>query len=140
MMGVYALMLRGLREQSGVMVMSAIPHERLIGFSDEAIQWLNRNGHALVMWGAARVTAQRIRNTLALAFLAILLTSYRSSWSWLWELLIIAGVAILLHDGFVPLNRDKLVENSASGKDAFLVEEIMPLAGELIEADMKKYG
>ncbi len=132
---IYFLLLRGLQAQSGVMVLSAIPNERLKKLSDESITWLNKHGHALIMWGSARVTAQRIRHFLAFSCYAILITAYRHNSWWLAELLPISSILLPLHDGYVPINKDKLSETELKD-DSFLLTEIAPLYRDLIAADV----
>jgi hypothetical protein len=106
--------------------------------SSEAVAWLNKNGHALVMWGAATEMSKHIKTLLAFAFFGILITSFRHSWWWLLEFIPLSSVMLSLHDGFRPISQERLLENSASGRDPFIAAEIAPLFKEIIETDISR--
>ena len=134
----YFPMLRKLQADSPLMIMSAINHDRISGMSTEAVGWLNKNGHALIMWGAATEMSKHIKTLLAFAFFGILITAFRHSWWWLLEFLPLSGVMLSLHDGFRPISQEKLSENAASGRDPFIATEIAPIFKEIVERDISR--
>jgi hypothetical protein len=134
----YFPMLKKLQSDSPLMIMAAIPHDRIVGMSSEAVTWINKNGHALVMWGAATEMSKHIKTLLAFAFFSILITAFRHSWWWLAEFIPLSGVMLSLHDGFRPISQEKLSENAASGRDPFIATEIVPLFKEIVERDISR--
>jgi hypothetical protein len=130
---IYSIMLQKLRSDSPLLVMSAIPHRMIVGMSEEATSWLNKNGHALIMWGAAIRMGQHLKHMIAIACFAVLITAFHHSWWWLVEFVALAGIMISLHDGFRPMSEEQLAENAASGRNAFLATEIAPLFKGMVE-------
>lgn len=132
----YFPMLRELQRRSPIMIVSTVGHDRISGMSPDAVSWLNKNGHALVMWGAANQTSNHIKTLLAFAFLALVITAFRHSWWWLLEFVPFCSIMISLHDGFRPISKDIIAENSVSGKDAFVQTEIAPLFREIVQSQL----
>lgn len=132
----YFRILKKLQSDSPVMVMSAIRQERLIGMSPEATAWLSKNGHALIMWGAALAVSRQIKLLISLALFGIVITAFSHSWWWLVEFIPLSALMISLHDGFLPLSHETLLERAASGREPFMAEEIAPLFKEIVEADI----
>jgi hypothetical protein len=134
---IYSLMLRELRSQSPILVVSAIPPNTRIGLSAEAITWLFKHGHAVIRWGAACKMGQHIRSLMTVAFLAIVLTAFRHSWWWLLELIACSAIMISLRDGFQPIKEEQIHANSTLAENALGVE-IVPLLKQVIKMDLDK--
>jgi len=134
----YFPMLKKLQSDSPFMVLATLKHNRVKGMSSEAVTWLNKNGHALIMWGAAMEMSKHIKTLLAFAFFATVLTAFQHSWWWLLEFIPIGSVMLSLHDGFRPISEEKLSENAVSGCDSFIAAEIVPLFIEIVETDISR--
>ena len=134
---VYGLMLRKLQADSPLYVLSRLLHSRILGMSDPAIRWLNKNAHALIMWGAAKAMSNDIKRLLVVASLSLVLTAFSHSWWWLLEFLLVSATLFPVFEGFLPLNRWKMEAIEASGRDAFLKTEIFPLFAEIVREDLQ---